>query len=118
MYSSRYYNGIAGADMYVVRFVSCAALHAIWTASVGITMWRRQETIQGDMDWTTYAQAILQILAVPMVLHGLYDTLLKKDLDLWATAVGLATFAWFVFQVEMARGTETEPEDTRRAALA
>ena len=117
MYSSRYYNGIAPVEMYVVRFVSCAALHAIWTASVGITMWRRQETIQGDMDWTSYVQAILQILAVPMVLHGLYDTLLKKDFDLWATAVGVATFAWFVFQVELARGTDAELEGKRQAAL-
>ncbi len=104
--------------MYVVRFVSCVALHAIWTASVGITMWRRQETIQGELDWTTYCLAVLRILAVPMVLHGLYDTLLKKDLELWATAAGVATFAWFAFQVEMARGTDGEPENARRAALA
>jgi len=118
MYSSRYYNGIAPLDMYVVRFVSCVALHAIWTASVGITMWRRQVTIQGDLEWTTYAVAILQILAVPMVLHGLYDTLLKKDLELWALAIGVATFAWFALQVEMARGSDAEAKGTRRAALA
>ena len=68
MYSSRYYNGISPLNMYVVRFVSCVALHAIWSASVGITIWRRQETIQGDLDWTNFALAILQILAVPMVL--------------------------------------------------
>ncbi len=117
MYSSRYYNGIAPVEMYVVRFVSCAALHAIWTASVGITMWRRHETIQGNLDWGSYAQAILLILAVPMVLHGLYDTLLKKDFDLWATAVGLATFAWLVFQVEMARGTDAERQGKTQAAL-
>ncbi len=118
MYSSRSYNGIAPLDIYVVRFVSCVALHAIWTASVGITMWRRQVTIQGDLDWTTYALAILQIFAVPMVLHGLYDTLLKKDLELWALAVGVATFAWFALQVEMARGSDAQTKSTSRAALA
>ncbi len=117
MYSTRYYNGIAPLDMYVVRFVSCVALHAIWTASVGITMERLQETIQGDLDWTTYSLAILRILAVPMVLHGMYDTLLKKDLQLWALAVGVATFAWFAVQVEMARGRDAETQGKRRAAL-
>ncbi len=117
MYSSRYYNGISPVDMYLVRFVSCVALHAIWTASVGITMWRRQETVQGDLDWTSYALAILQIIAVPMVLHGIYDTLLKKDMDLWATAAGVATFAWFAIQVEMAHHGERNPGTERRLAL-
>lgn len=118
MYSSRYYNGISPLSMYVVRFVSCVALHAIWSASAGIVLWRRQETIQGDLDWTNYAIAVLQILAVPMVLHGLYDTLLKQDLDLWALGVGVATFAWFAIQVEMARGSEAETGGARRRALA
>jgi hypothetical protein len=71
-------------------------------------MWRRQDTIQGDLDWTTYSLSILQILAVPMILHGLYDTLLKSDLDLWALAAGAATFAWFAFQVEKARASDLE----------
>ena len=102
-------------NMYVVRFVSCVALHAIWSASVGIMMWRRQETIQGDLDWAAYVLAILQILAVPMVLHGLYDTLLKKDMDLWALGVGIATFAWFAIQVELSRGSDTETRGMNRA---
>jgi hypothetical protein len=29
MYSGRYYNGVAGADIHYVRFLSCVALHAI-----------------------------------------------------------------------------------------
>jgi len=117
MYSSRYYNGISPLDMYIVRFVSCVALHAIWTASVGITLWRRQDTVQGDLDWSTYSLAILQILAIPMILHGLYDTLLKSDLDLWALAVGAASFAWFAYQVEMARASDPEPQGSLSTAL-
>jgi RsiW-degrading membrane proteinase PrsW (M82 family) len=116
MYSSRYYNGIASLDAYIVRFVSCVALHAIWTASVGITTWRRQESIQGDLDWLNYSVAVLQIVAVPMVLHGLYDTLLKKDLEFWALAVGAASFAWFALHVEMVRATDPEKDDARGTA--
>jgi RsiW-degrading membrane proteinase PrsW (M82 family) len=108
MYSANHYNGVSPAGIYVVRFVSCVALHALWCGSVGITLWRRQETIQGDLDWTGYSLAVLRILAVPMVLHGLYDTLLKKDMNAYALLVGLVSFAWFAWQVESARGQTAE----------
>jgi RsiW-degrading membrane proteinase PrsW (M82 family) len=108
MYSASHYNGVSPAGIYVVRFVSCVALHALWCGSVGITLWRRQGTIQGDVDWTGYSFAVLRILSVPMVLHGLYDTLLKKDMSGYALVVGLLSFAWFVWQVESARGAATE----------
>jgi RsiW-degrading membrane proteinase PrsW (M82 family) len=118
MYCSRYYNGISPADSYIVRFVSCVALHAIWAAAVGITTWRRQATIQGDIDWGTLSLSVLQILAVPMILHGLYDTLLKKDHEIWALAVGAASFAWLVVQVERARATDGEKESSPERARA
>jgi RsiW-degrading membrane proteinase PrsW (M82 family) len=117
MYSGNYYNGISPVGIYIVRFVSCVALHALWSASVGITIWRRQDSIQGDIDWSTFSVALLRILAVPMVLHGLYDTLLKKDMNLLALTVGAVSFAWFAWQVESARG-ETAEEPRRRLARA
>ena len=40
-----------------------------------------QKTIRGDIGWGRYGLAVLRLVAVPMVLHGLYDTILKKDLD-------------------------------------
>ena len=108
MYSARYYNGIGGPGIYLVRFISCVALHAVWTASVGLTLWRRQQTIQGDPDWGEYSLAILRILAVPMVLHGAYDTLLKKDMDILALVVGAISFLWFVWLIEYARSEDGE----------
>ena len=60
------------------------------------------------MDWTGYSLAVLRILSVPMVLHGLYDTLLKKDMNAYALLVGLVSFAWFAWQVESARGESAE----------
>jgi RsiW-degrading membrane proteinase PrsW (M82 family) len=109
MYSANYYNGISPAGIYLVRFLSCVVLHATWTASIGITLWRRQESIRSSHDSGDYALTLLRILAVPMTLHGLYDTLLKKDMDAYALAVGLASFAWFVFQVERARKADADP---------
>ncbi len=53
---------------------------------------------------------------VPMILHGLYDTLLKKDLEVWALVVGAASFAWFALQVEMARSSDADADaDTKPA---
>ncbi|WP_165228248.1 PrsW family glutamic-type intramembrane protease [Aquisphaera insulae] len=118
MYSSRFYNGISPGEMYLVRFVSCAALHAIWTAAVGIVMWRRQDTLRQGEDGAGLALAVLQILAVPMVLHGLYDTLLKQDMDVYALGVGLASFAWLVLQVERARAGDDEKALARKPAWA
>ena len=106
MYSARSYNGVATSGIYVVRFVSCVALHALWTATVAITVQRKQDQIQGNVDWVAYSLAILSMLLVPMVLHGAYDTLLKKDMNLYALITGAATFAWFAWTVEGARGAE------------
>ena len=106
MYSAHHYNGIGSAQIYVVRFVSCVTLHALWTAAVGVTLWKCQEQIQGHLDWAEFCPPLLRIVAMPMVLHGLYDTLLKKDMDVWALAVGAATFAWLAWTVESTRGTE------------
>lgn len=99
-YSSDFYNGIATGGIYVVRFVSCVALHAFWTASVGISMHERQATIQGPMNWFDWIQPLLMILGVPMVLHGLYDTVLKRDMALLAVVIAVATFGWLAWKIE------------------
>jgi RsiW-degrading membrane proteinase PrsW (M82 family)/phage FluMu protein Com len=79
MYSGRYYNGIGEGDIYLVRFVSCVALHGTWAAAVAILLFKARGQIEssegiGGMLFTT------AVIAMPsIVLHGLYDTLLKKD---------------------------------------
>jgi RsiW-degrading membrane proteinase PrsW (M82 family) len=106
MYAGDFYNGLQTESIYLVRFVSCVALHAIWSASAGITLYKCQNMIQGDVDWTMMALGILRILAVPMILHGLYDTLLKKDIFEFALAVAVISFAWLAWQIESLREEE------------
>ena len=101
---------------YVVRFVACVALHAVWSTAAGITLFRRQNLLHDSSHWFQTLLTLVALLIVPMVLHGLYDTLLKKDLELWALAVGAASFAWFALQVELARATDPEKEDARGTA--
>jgi RsiW-degrading membrane proteinase PrsW (M82 family) len=106
MYSSRYYNGFGGIDIYLVRFVSCVALHAMWSASVGIAIARNVDDYERVEDATGFGLFMLRVLAVPMVLHGFYDTLLKKDMNAWALVVALLSFGWLAWHIELARGSQ------------
>ena len=103
MYSGNYYNGISGGDVYLVRFVSCVALHGIWAAAAGIFIWKHQNLIQDAESWYNVFFSAATLVCVPMVLHGLYDTMLKKEMNAAALVVALISFGWLVFQVEQAR---------------
>jgi len=106
MYSSSYYNGISGSGIYIVRFISCVALHALWTGSVGITLNQKQELIQQDLTWYEYIPPLFLIVGVPMVLHGLYDTLLKKEMNAWALVVAVLSFMFLAFQISRLHGED------------
>jgi RsiW-degrading membrane proteinase PrsW (M82 family) len=94
MYSGDYYNGRAYAGIYFVRFFSCVALHAIWTATVAITLYRRQDEWQSADEWYEHGLVVLKIIFIPMLLHGLYDTLLKQDYAVYALLTAAASFGY------------------------
>jgi RsiW-degrading membrane proteinase PrsW (M82 family) len=106
LYSSDYYNGVATGQIYVVRFVSCVALHAMWAAAVGIMIARCRDEMQSDWEWSDLAIAVLKVQAVPMILHGLYDVMLKKEMDLPALGVAVLSFLWLAFLIEWCRREE------------
>jgi RsiW-degrading membrane proteinase PrsW (M82 family) len=88
------YNGICRYDIYLIRFISCVALHSIWSAAMGLSAYRNRAGLQAT--WKT----VLKIIFVPMVLHGIYDTLLKKDYPGGAVLAALCSFAWLAYQFE------------------
>lgn len=96
-YSSDYYNGISGFSIYLVRFVSCVALHALWSGCVAQLMVRNQDHL--SLDWESVFGFVVYYLSIAMVLHGLYDTLLKQEHNLWALGIAAASFGWFVVMV-------------------
>jgi RsiW-degrading membrane proteinase PrsW (M82 family) len=108
LYSGRYYNGISGPGTYAVRFVSCVALHAIWTGSVAITLYLRRDMFERLGTWHDWIGPILFVIGVPMVLHGLYDTCLKKDMNGVALAVAVASFGYLAFLTSRLRGADDE----------
>jgi RsiW-degrading membrane proteinase PrsW (M82 family) len=121
MYSQSFYNGVQGWDIYVVRFVSCVALHAVWSGSVGISINQRQEVWQQEHEegWGAflgYLLAVLQLVAIPMVLHGLYDTLLKKDMNLAALATAAASFGYLAWQISRLRQDDDVEERAKFVA--
>jgi RsiW-degrading membrane proteinase PrsW (M82 family) len=107
-YASDFYNGISGSEIYYVRFISCVALHALWTGSVAITLYNRQELLQKEMPWYENLAPVFLIVAVPMVLHGLYDTLLKKDQNAAALGVAIVSFLFLAFQLSRLHGSDDE----------
>lgn len=102
MYCGDYYNGSEGLQTYLVRFVSCVGLHSIWAAAAGIFIYKHQNLIQDAESWYTVLLNCAILVSVPMVLHGFYDTMLKKDMHAAALCVAVISFAWLVFQIEQA----------------
>ncbi len=102
-YSSDYYNGVLGGQIYVVRFVSCVALHGIWAAATGIAIYRHRASFAGRLSGADWLGQVLRVIVVPMCLHGLYDTLLKQQYDGAALGVALASFGWLAVQIELAK---------------
>jgi RsiW-degrading membrane proteinase PrsW (M82 family) len=118
MYSSDFYNGIATWGIYPVRFISCVALHALWTGSVALMLWHNQEVASGELDSCDWFLGLLKVQSVPMLLHGLYDTLLKRDMNALALLTAVASFGWFVFLMIKSHAADPEPERPERTALA
>lgn len=104
-YSADYYNGISGGWIYVVRFVSCVGLHALWAGAIGIVMYHNQDYVS-EFSWESVFGFIAHYLLIAMVLHGVYDTFLKKDMELWALLTAGISFGWFAYMVARARSAE------------
>jgi RsiW-degrading membrane proteinase PrsW (M82 family) len=117
MYSSQYYNGFVSFDTYLVRFISCVALHAVWTASAAVMVAHNQSGFETN-EWTDWLVHMIMVIGVPVVLHGLYDTLLKKDLNAYALLTAVASFGWLIFMIERSRGTESDEEEGAELSYA
>jgi hypothetical protein len=94
------------------------ALHACWAACVAIPLFGfRGEIANAPHVGSTLSTAIC--LAAPcIILHGLYDTLLKKDYDLYALLVALASVGYLVGLVEWSQWKEGRREGAPRRGLA
>ena len=98
--SAAYDNGIHGSWIYIIRFLSCVSLHALWAGSVALLMYRNQDHLEWSMEGAI--GFVIYYLSVAMVLHGVYDTLLKQDHELLAMLSALVSFGWFQWTLSRA----------------
>lgn len=98
MYSSQMYNGFMPGDVYFVRFISCVALHGIWSGSVAIILYMMRSTLKDDdTRWWSKLGIVCLASAIPVILHGLYDTFLKMEMEFAALAVALFSFGFLAY---------------------
>jgi RsiW-degrading membrane proteinase PrsW (M82 family) len=95
-YCGAHYNGFAGWDMYVVRFVSCVGFHAILAAGTALLFYNNSDEIVGGEFWSSAWNVVLFMMPA-MVMHGLYNTLVSRDYNLAAFFVGCASFLWLAW---------------------
>ncbi len=100
IYSAEYYNGIQDIWIYIIRFLSCVSLHAIWAGSVALLMYRNQDYL--EWTWEGAFGFVVYYLSVAIILHGVYDTLLKQDHELLAVLSALVSFGWFQWTLSRA----------------
>jgi hypothetical protein len=48
------------------------------------------------------------MISVPMLLHGLYDTFLKKEMNAAALGIALLSFGFLAFQIYRLHGVDDE----------
>ena len=93
------------------------ALHGIWTASAALFIQRFAHIIQEDFVWYEFIPRALFLVGIPMILHGLYDAFLKKDMSVLALLTALASFVWLAWSIERTRRREeTSQMAMRRVA--
>jgi RsiW-degrading membrane proteinase PrsW (M82 family) len=105
-YSADQYNGFQTGEIYVVRFISCVALHAIWNGFSAVLLWKWQNDIQAVDRWFEWFIPVFKVAGVPMFLHALYDTALKKDHELVALLTAVVSFAAFAWLYERVKKDE------------
>jgi RsiW-degrading membrane proteinase PrsW (M82 family) len=116
-YSQEFYNGVSTMETYFVRFFSCVALHAIWSASAALSLSRVSNVLTAPTDKAVYAAALLRVIAIPAILHGLYDAVLQYGYDELALAAAAVSFGWLAYQIETTRAAcapaPAEPEPAK-----
>jgi hypothetical protein len=106
LYCREFYNGIRGPGIYLITFLPSVAQHAVWTGCVAVGINRYQEPLRNSLGVGQYLTIVLAIVCVPLLLHGLYDTLLKMHWTLPSIVVAAASLVYCGFLVRGSRHAE------------
>ena len=67
-------------------------------------MYRNQHFLDAE-NWSDILFGLLYYMSIAMVLHGLYDTLLKREMAVLALLIGIGSYLWMFYLVRQSRGT-------------
>lgn len=110
-YSSSYYNGMEPFSVYLVRFISCVALHAIWAGASSLLLHRNGGSVAAsDSAWESIFTTAL-FCAPSIVLHGLYNTFLKLDYPILALIPALLSFGYFYWALTTSQKSQEDVEN-------
>jgi RsiW-degrading membrane proteinase PrsW (M82 family) len=101
-----FHNGVGGLEMYLITFLFSVALQAAWAGCAAIAIHRNRERLRSTLDIRDYLTLLLALLAVPLLLHGLYDTLIKGHQLLLALVVGAVSFVILGLEIRRAQQGE------------
>jgi len=110
-YSTSYYNGVEPATTYFVRFLSCVAFHTMLSGSCGILLQRHQHHLDAERDYFDWAITFMAIISVPMFLHGLFNTLAKKEMEVAQLFLAAVSFGWLAYLIRSSRKRERGLEE-------
>jgi RsiW-degrading membrane proteinase PrsW (M82 family) len=108
LYATRYYNGMEGADVYFVRFLSCVALHVLLSGAAAVMIQRKQEHLMEDTDVFNWLITLMAVIIVPIVMHGLFNALAKHDLAAASLGVAIASFLFLAYLIRNGRWRERQ----------
>jgi RsiW-degrading membrane proteinase PrsW (M82 family) len=106
-YSTNYYNGVETMSIYVIRFVSLVAFHTMLSGSCAILLLRHQHHLEAEQDYFEWGITFVAIISMPMLLHGLFNTLGKKGYEVAQVGLWLAAFAWLSYLIGSSRKRES-----------
>lgn len=79
--------------LYSTRFISCVGLHAVWSAIAGMLTWTFRDSVREGMPEGQSWICTAVTLTAPILLHGFFETFLKKGYLQYALLTGLISFA-------------------------
>ncbi len=105
-YSTNYYNGVETGSIYVVRFVSLVAFHTMLSSSCAILLLRHQHHLEAEQDYFEWGITFVAIISMPMLLHGLFNTLGKKGFEVAQVGLWALSFIWLAYLIGSSRKRE------------
>lgn len=105
-YAGNFYNGFSTGRVYVVRFLSCVALHMVWSGAAAARLSAFREDLENGESRFSIVFPLVLAAAPSIALHAIYNTLFKHGADVAAFCFALVSVLLFYWTVDRRRAVE------------